>query len=73
MPLDDPIEEFWNDILSRNAERTLKAFSTLNVNEQQSIYIHLQRMASEPGWHIEQVLSAQAALRVLNIENHETK
>jgi hypothetical protein len=73
MPLDDPIEEFWNDILSRNAERTLKAFSTLNVNEQQSIYIHLQRMASEPGWNIEQVLSAQAALRVLNIENHETK
>jgi hypothetical protein len=63
----DPIASFWAEILSRDAERTRQAFATLNQAEQHELIAHLQRMATESGWHEEQVHSASAALTALNV------
>jgi hypothetical protein len=63
----DPLASFWTEILSRDAARTQVAFATLNAEEQGDLIAHLQRMATEIGWHEEQAVSAHAALAALNI------
>jgi len=55
-------DELWDAILSREAGRVLNAWKRLTHAEQKSLLAHLERMTSEPGWHPEQVISAQAAL-----------
>ena len=68
----DPLEQFWNEILSRQPERVRAAFADLNTESKQAVLTHLERMISESGWHAEQVRSAQAALTVLKaIDPHE--
>jgi hypothetical protein len=58
----DPVEEFWENLLSRQPDRVRQAFNSLDAEAQQSVLAHLKRMVSEDGWHPEQVKSAQAAL-----------
>lgn len=59
------LEDLWDGLLSRDPVLVRKAFAGLSVDEQKSILAHLQRMASEPDWHPEQRISAQAALEAL--------
>jgi hypothetical protein len=62
-PMD--LESLWGNLLSRKPELIRAAFDRLNPSEQQSVLAHLNRMASEPGWHPEQRASALAALQAL--------
>jgi hypothetical protein len=59
---DSDLEILWEQLLSRQPEHVLAAFSGLAAQEKQSVLAHLRSMASEPGWHPEQRLSAQSAL-----------
>lgn len=63
--LRDPLEIFWDAILSRRPDQILAACARLSASEQQELIAHLQRMASEPGWHTEQRKSAKAALKTI--------
>ena len=58
----DPLEIFWDALLSREPERIRAVFAPLNTGTRQAIRDHLRRMATEPDWHPEQRKSAQAAL-----------
>jgi len=68
MPMADPIEAFWEEILSRQQERIQKAFAPLSPEEKITEFKHLKGMVSEPGWHHEQVVSASQALNALKEE-----
>ncbi len=59
------LEEFWADLLSREPEKVLAAWKSLNGDEEAAVYIHLMQMASEENWSEPQRLSAGAALEVL--------
>ena len=61
----DPLEAFWDWLLSGQPELIRQAYSDLDEAERQSVLAHLARMASEPGWQPEQRASARAALDVL--------
>jgi hypothetical protein len=63
----DP-EGLWDTLLSRQPDQVRTAFYSLDEDQKMAVFSHLQRMASEPGWHPEQRLSAQAALEALNFE-----
>jgi hypothetical protein len=72
----DPLslEEFWEELLSRQPSRITAAYAKISGAEKDSIIKHLNKMTTEPGWHPEQRKSAQAALNVLkpndkNLEN----
>lgn len=59
-------EDVWEVLLSRQPERVRKVFARLDENERRVVRAHLLRMTTEPGWHPEQVISAQAALDALS-------
>jgi hypothetical protein len=61
----NPVQNPWEEILSRESEKILAAFAALNASDQQAVLVHLQKMATEPGWHPEQVASALEALRTI--------
>ena len=61
----EPLEILWDNLLSREPEKVLAAFAGLTLDEQQHVRRHLERMASEPGWHPAQRASALAALAAL--------
>jgi hypothetical protein len=61
----DPLEILWDSLLSREPEQVQAAFATLNDEEKKAVQAHLQRMATEEGWHPEQRLSAELALQAL--------
>jgi len=61
----DELEILWDRLLSRRATEVRAAYAALEPAEQQAVLSHLQRMATEPGWHPEQRLSAQSALEAL--------
>lgn len=58
----EPLEIFWDAILSRQPEQIRAAWLPLTVVDREELIAHLQRMTSEEGWHPEQRKSAQAAL-----------
>lgn len=62
---DRALEEFWDNLLSRQPELIQPAFARLAIEEQRVVIAHLQRMISEAGWHIEQRRSAEVALAAL--------
>ncbi len=64
------LEEIWDDILSRRPALIQRRFSMLDKASQNEVMTHLKRMVSEDGWQEVQIISAQAALAVL--ENPET-
>ena len=59
------IDNLWDHLLSRQPELVRAAYQSLTPAEQQDVLAHLQCMVSEPGWHPEQIASAQAALDAL--------
>jgi hypothetical protein len=61
----DPLEIFWDAILSREPARIRAAFEPLGIASRAETLAHLRRMATEPDWHPEQRKSAQAALDAL--------
>ena len=63
--INDP-ETLWDHLLSRQTKRIQSAFERLSTREQDAVITHLQRMATEPDWHPEQRISAQAALQALS-------
>ena len=65
----DPLEQFWNEILSRHPDKVRAAYADLDIKAKQAVLTHLESMASESGWHPEQVRSAQAALAALRTED----
>lgn len=58
----------WDAILSRNIVKIRKAFEALPAEDQAVVLEHLHKMATEPGWHPEQVISACEALKALEKE-----
>ena len=62
----DEIESIWDGLLSRQKEKILTSFRSLDLSSRQTVLDHLRRMATEGGWHPEQVKSAAAALAVLD-------
>ncbi len=61
----DPLEQFWDAILSRQPDQIRSAFDSLDPTERQPLIDHLRRMANEPGWQPEQRISALAALETI--------
>lgn len=61
----DPLEIIWDGLLSRDARRIRATFVALDAASKEVVLEHLERMTSEPGWHAEQVLSAQEALKAI--------
>jgi len=65
----DPLQIFWDDILSEDSKKITKTFNSLTASEQQKILVHLYKMTNEPGWHSAQVQTAVKAIEV--IEDHK--
>ena len=61
----DPLEKIWDGLLSRDPARIRAVFVSLSPSDQSNIFAHLQRMATEDGWLMEQRKSAQFALETL--------
>ena len=61
----DDLATVWDNLLSRDTNRILATFTSLSSTEQAAVLSHLQRMATETGWHSEQVISARTALQVI--------
>jgi hypothetical protein len=61
----DPLEIFWDAILSRQPDQIRAAYMPLGAADRRDLIAHLQRMVSEEGWHPEQRKSAQAALETI--------
>jgi len=55
-------ETKWEMLLSREPERILAAYKALPFDQKRVVLDHLEKMVSEPGWQVEQRISAQAAL-----------
>jgi len=66
------LEEFWEEILSRQPARISTVYTSISIDEKESVLDHLHKMASEPGWHAEQRISAQAALDELKPTDDST-
>ncbi len=64
----DPLEIFWDNLLSREPARIRAAFNALDRATQSAVLNHLERMATEEGWHPEQVSSARAALKEIKAQ-----
>ncbi|MCL4560386.1 MAG: hypothetical protein M1281_13705 [Chloroflexi bacterium] len=60
-----PLDDFWDQILSRQPEIIRLAFAQADQMEQKNVLSHLKRMATEEGWHPQQRASAIAALDAL--------
>jgi hypothetical protein len=59
------LEQTWDGILSREAEKIKNVFIGLSDEDQKVVVNHLHKMSEEEGWHPEQVKSARIALDVL--------
>jgi hypothetical protein len=66
---DSFLEKAWDDLLSRDTNRILTRFASLDAGSQKTVLEHLNRMAVESGWHPEQVLSAKTALLALGSQD----
>lgn len=64
----DWLEQFWNDILSRDRDMIRSAYRSVSKAEQRDCLAHLRAMVSDPEYHPAQRESAQAALDVLAAE-----
>lgn len=59
------LEQVWGDLLSRDADKILARFRSLDAGSQKTVTDHLQKMVTNPDWHFEQVTSAKYALKTL--------
>lgn len=68
--MDEWLEKFWGEVLSRDPQRILKAMDSLEDDqEREAIIAHLRRMATEEGWAEPQRISAESALTALGIDS----
>lgn len=58
----DFLEHVWDAILSRDSQRIVNTFLSLDEQSRETVLEHLQRMTRESGWHPEQARSAQTAI-----------
>ena len=65
------LEQTWDGILSRDPEKVQSTFKSLNEGNRKIVVEHLKKMVSEPGWHVEQVKSAQVALSAIQEDNRK--
>ena len=61
----DPLEDFWDNLLSQDQLRIMAAWESLDPQSQEALLVHLQNMARGDGWLDIQRFSAQAALDVI--------
>jgi hypothetical protein len=61
----DPVELFWDHLLSRQPDQIRAAFQSIPPEAQQRVLAHLRAMLEDEGYAPEQRLSAQAALEVI--------
>ena len=61
----DPLEIFWNAVLSRQPQRIRRAVKPLDKPARAALVAHLESMVSEEGWLPQQRESAQTALDVI--------
>lgn len=59
------IEQFWDRVLSRDAAEIRAACVDLSPEELARLLDHLTEMVHGEGWHLEQRISARAALDAL--------
>lgn len=64
----DPLELFWEQMLSRDPQLIQAAFASIDPATRQQVMDHIQAMATQEGWHPDQRQSAQAALDALRHE-----
>ena len=62
---DKELERIWDGILSRDPETIRTTYLSLDQASKGVVLQHLERMATEDGWHPGQVASAQAALNAI--------
>jgi hypothetical protein len=67
----DPLQIFWDDILSENPMKITDTFNSLSASEQQKVLVHLYKMTNEPDWHSAQVQTASKAIEVIE-ENKQS-
>jgi hypothetical protein len=63
--MDDPTL-FWDNLLSREANKIETAWRSLPQAYRKDVRDHLVAMVTELDWHPEQVKSAEAALNVID-------
>lgn len=61
----EELEALWDRLLSRQPELVCEAYQGLSRADQVAVLQHLERMATEAGWHPEQRLSAEQALQAI--------
>lgn len=61
----EPLALLWDALLSREPQRVQAVYRLLDDPTRIAITAHLQRMAEEEGWHLEQRTSALAALAAI--------
>jgi hypothetical protein len=61
----DPVELFWESLLSRDPDQIKAAWNTIDHATQKQVLLHLQDMVEGEDWHPEQRASAEAALKVI--------
>lgn len=66
-----PLEDFWAEILSRDAVRIMRIWRDLTLEEKEAVRSHLQRMVSEDGWTEPQRISATAAIKAISTWTEE--
>lgn len=64
----DWLEQFWNDVLSRDRDTIRSAYSAVSEAERRDCLAHLRVMVSDPDYHEAQRESARVALDVLSAE-----
>jgi predicted Zn-ribbon and HTH transcriptional regulator len=64
------LEEIWSALLSRDQDEIKRIYHLLGKTSREVVLEHLKKMASEPGWHPEQVISAQKALQAIGNEDN---
>ena len=62
------LETIWENLLSRDAQKTRAVFLSLDEPSRREVLAHLQAMTSAAGWHANQELSARAALQALEAD-----
>jgi hypothetical protein len=67
----EPLEILWDALLSRQPVIICEAFYALDEASRSHVLAHLKVMVIEEGWQPEQVLSARAALAVIENKRAE--
>jgi len=67
------MEELWNNILSRNPNKIISTYSILSEQDKINVLNHLTKMVTEDGWQPGQILSADTALKIIDLHATDYK